>query len=241
MNVLIFILIVYGIFKLISSASRNAKARQAERERMRMRAEQQRIREEQAAQREWQREAARRQAEHDRAIAKATKEREAMRKEQAARWEKQRKEDAKRDAALENLAYRMNKAEDELHHFSVVLDAKNAQRDDAAQEIESIKAKLELLEQTLIDPRNAEDYITAQEYDGPEGAILFAERYAKALDTTQSDRKKAATDADKLRKRKETLESKIVTLDEQIFKTEQKIKKAQHDKYSAEQAQRKLA
>ena len=248
MNVLIFAALIWAICKLISAASRGAKERAAERERERIRQEQERIREEQARARAWQkqrdaeqREVLRRQIEHDKAIERERRERERMEREQAAAWERQRKEDAKRDAALETLAYRIDKAEDELHHFSAVLDAKNAQRDEAAQEIATIKTKLELLEQTLIDPRNAEDYVTAQEYDGPDGAILFAERYAKALDTTQSDRKKAATDADKLRKRKATLENKIIQLDTQIFNTEQKIKKAQHDKYSAEQAQRKLA
>ena len=255
MNVIIFLLIIYGIVKLISSASRHTKERKREREIIDIRVEQARRAEEARIMREdFKRQQAAEKARQQRQAAiekeqerqrkeqeRLRKEQERQAKEQAAAWERQRKEDAKRDAALENLAYRIDKAEDELHHFSAVLDAKNAQRDEAAQEIATIKNKLELLEQTLIDPRNAEDYVTAKEYDGPEGAILFAERYAKALDTTQSDRKKAATDAEKLRKRKATLENKIIQLDTQIFNTEQKIKKAQHDKYSAEQIQKNLS
>ena len=103
MNVLIFAALIWAICKLISAASRGAKERAAERERERIRAEQTRIREEQARARAWQREqeqrareAARRQVEHDKAIAKAAREREALRKEQ----ERQAKEQARQAAEI---------------------------------------------------------------------------------------------------------------------------------------------
>ena len=103
MNVLIFAALIWAICKLISAASRGAKERAAERERERIRQEQTRIREEQARARAWQREqeqrareAARRQVEHDKAIARAAREREALRKEQ----ERQAKEQARQAAEI---------------------------------------------------------------------------------------------------------------------------------------------
>ena len=103
MNVLIFAALIWAICKLISAASRGAKERAAERERERIRQEQQRIREEQARARAWQREqeqrareAARRQVEHDKAIARAAREREQLRKEQ----ERQAKEQARQAAEI---------------------------------------------------------------------------------------------------------------------------------------------
>ena len=101
MNVLIFAALIWAICKLISAASRKAKADRAERERERIRQEQTHIREEQARARAWQREAARRQVEHDKAIARAAREREALRKEQA----RQAAEIAKHEAELDRLRH----------------------------------------------------------------------------------------------------------------------------------------
>ena len=115
MNVLIFCALIWAICKLISAASRGAKERAAERDRERIRAEQTRIREEQARARAWQREqeqrareAARRQVEHDKAIARAAREREALRKEQ----ERQAKEQARQAAEIE----RHNAELDRMRH-----------------------------------------------------------------------------------------------------------------------------
>ena len=115
MSLLIIIGIIWGICKLLSAASRGAKERAAERERERIRAEQERIREEQARARAWQREqeqrareAARRQVEHDKAIARAAREREALRKEQerqAKEQARQAAEIAKHEAELDRLRH----------------------------------------------------------------------------------------------------------------------------------------
>ena len=115
MNVLIFAAVIWGICKLISALSRNSKQRQAERERERIRQEQTRIREEQARARAWQREqeqrareAARRQVEHDKAIARAAREREALRKEQerqAREQARQAAEIAKHEAELDRMRH----------------------------------------------------------------------------------------------------------------------------------------
>ena len=150
MNILIFAALIWGACKLISACTRNAKQRQAERERERIRQEQQRIREEQAAQREWQREAARRQAEHDRAIAKATKEREAMRKEQERQRKEQErqakeqariaKEQEKQAYAIRDLQYRMKVCETEhvavmqkITNLSALLNLAEAEYSEAEQ------------------------------------------------------------------------------------------------------------
>ena len=125
MNVLIFIALIWAVCKLISSCSRNAKEKAAERERERIRAEQQRIREEQARAREWQREAARRQVEHDKAIAKAAREREQLRKEQARQAEEQRKQAAqlaKHNEIIANMTFRIQQAEHDILHVTQQMD-----------------------------------------------------------------------------------------------------------------------
>lgn len=129
MNVIIFCALIWAICKLISSCSRNAKEKAAERERERIRAEQQRIREEQARAREWQREAARRQVEHDKAIAKMRKDAERKAREDAAKWEAQRKADAKRDAEIKKhdemiatMTFRIQQAEHDILHVTQQMD-----------------------------------------------------------------------------------------------------------------------
>lgn len=90
MNLVIFILLIWGVCAIINKVSAHARENARQREIERMKEEQARQRMEQQRQREAikqrereAREQARRQVEHDKAIAKAAKEREAMKKEQA--------------------------------------------------------------------------------------------------------------------------------------------------------------
>lgn len=114
MNIIIFCALIWAICKLFGAASRRAKenARQCEIERLReeqarQRMEQQRQREAIRQRERDAKEQARKQAEHDKAIAKAAKEREAMRKEQ----ERQAAAIAKHDAEIEKLKRTVEKAE----------------------------------------------------------------------------------------------------------------------------------
>ena len=116
MNALIIIAIVWAIYKLCSSAS----ARSAEREKQetweRIAAEQRRIRDEQNRAVAWQREQERinrenirKQVEHDKAIARAAKERERIVREQA----KQAERIKKHDFMIRDLQYRMKVCEED--------------------------------------------------------------------------------------------------------------------------------
>lgn len=113
MNVLIFCALIWAVCKLIGAASRRARENARQREIERMKEEQARQRIEQQRQREAikqrereAREQARRQVEHDKAIARAAKEREAMRKEQTRQAKEQEriaKEQRKQAEEMEKL------------------------------------------------------------------------------------------------------------------------------------------
>ena len=157
-NILIFAALIWGACKLISACSRNAKQRQAERERERIKVEQQRIREEQARARDWQRaaeqrqrEAARRQAEHDKAITRAAKERETLRREQerqAKEQERIRKEQERQAYAIRDLRYRMKVCEKD--HAAIM------QRLDNLRELHDIESRnIEAADRAGDDKRKA--------------------------------------------------------------------------------------
>lgn len=114
MNLIIFILLIWGACAIINKVSAHARENARQREIERMKEEQARQRIEQQRQREAikqrereAREQARRQAEHDKAIARARMEREAMKKEQA----RQAAQLAKHDAEIEKLKRTVEKAE----------------------------------------------------------------------------------------------------------------------------------
>lgn len=113
MNLVIFILLIWGVCAIINKVSAHARENARQREIERMKEEQTRQRMEQQRQREAIRqrerdakEQARKQAEHDKAIAKAAKEREAMRNEQTRQAKEQEriaKEQRKQAEDMEKL------------------------------------------------------------------------------------------------------------------------------------------
>lgn len=125
MNVIIFCALIWGICKLIGTASRRAKENARQREMERIKAEQARQRLEQQRQREAIRERereakeqARKQVEHDKAIAKAAKERETMRKEQ----ERQAAAIARHEQELMKIDNRLSAIEGEISHNREMVD-----------------------------------------------------------------------------------------------------------------------
>ena len=125
MNLIIFILLIWGACAIINKVSARARENARQREIERMKAEQARQRMEQQRQREAikqrereAREQARRQAEHDKAIARARMEREAMKKEQA----RQAAQLAKHDEMIANLTFRIQNAEHDIIHIQKQMD-----------------------------------------------------------------------------------------------------------------------
>ena len=221
---------LYQIAKGISDRHKEAERQEAENRRQ---ADNQRMRE------EWRRT----QAEAKVAIMKqeaewkkAAKEREELFREQERvrkEQDRQKKEQerqaaqlAKHEDQIMKMNFRLEKAEDEIYHFSSVLETLVSQRESMQAELDSIIAKTTAQdEKRKLDAKFMElSYASAEKYAEVAGNALNGQNQAK--------------ETEKMLKRKATLEGKLITLDNRIFTTEQRIKKAEYEKY---EAQRKLA
>lgn len=155
--------------------------------------------------------------------ARLAKEQERLAKEQA----KQAEQLAKHEAEIQKLYFKVEKAEDEIAHFTSVLDSLNDTRDAIVSELADIERKLEMTK-TVLDPLTASKM---DEFDGADGAMRYMDMFA-SYDPEQESKK--AKDAERLNKRKDVLSNKLTTTENRIFSAEQKIKKAEHDKFLAE-------
>ena len=135
---------------------------------------------------------------------------------------------AKHEKAIQSLNYRIEKAEDEIYHYSEVLENLTRKREKAQDEVTAIRNSLSA-ESVLAE-------IASKKLDGRNSSaesMQYMAAYAEAIDDKRTEKQKAADKA-KLLKRAESLENQIEKLDNQIFSTEQRIKKASNDKYIAE-------
>lgn len=233
MKTILIIGILFCIYKLITSAKAHRAEQERERQEEQRQADAARMRE------EWRRT----QAEARLAIQRQEamyREQERQRKEQervAREQERQAKEQtrlareqdrqaaqlAKHEDLIMKLNYRLEKAEDQIFHFTSVLEGLENDRDAILVELTSINEKL--------NAQNRKRELDAKFMTlGYDSAEMYAEVAGDALNK--------AKELDKMTKRKATLEGKLRVLDNSIFNTEQKIKKAEFDKYEAE---RKLA
>lgn len=142
--------------------------------------------------------------------------------------ERQAQELARQEARLDNLYFKIEKAEDEILHFTELADRMEEQRDAMREEIAEIDKRLAHSGGEL-DPLNAS---RDGRFCDADGAELFMDMYASTLDDQRTAKSKQ-TDVDKLRKRRETLQGKVIRLDNQIFNAEQRIKKANHERDAA--------
>ena len=143
--------------------------------------------------------------------------------------ERQAQELAKQEQRLDNLYFKIEKAEDEILHFSELAERLEEQRDAMQEEIAEIDRQLEHAGGEL-NPLNAR---YDERFDGEDGAELFMDMYASTLDGSAQSKKQKQADADRLRKRRETLQGKMIKLDNQIFTAEQRIKKANYERDAA--------
>ncbi len=233
MKTILFFAAIFCVYKLISKLSAESKERQHEAERQRLRDEQAAIRAEQERQK------AQIRAEIERAKLEtherieAEKRRIEWQKRQDAINARLEKEQERQAAQLERhedqimkLNFRLEKAEDEIYHFTSVLETLVSQRESTQAELDSIIAKTTAQdEKRKLDAKFMElSYASAEKYAEVAGNALNGQNQAK--------------ETEKMLKRKATLEGKLITLDNRIFTTEQRIKKAEYEKY---EAQRKLA
>ena len=136
----------------------------------------------------------------------------------------------KEEAAAQKDSYRLDKAEDEIAYFTTVLESLEEKRGCAEAELKDINARIAAREfNPRLDPRNESDFATVMtHYDGPSGAIRFMNKADKVNDTAK---KAIAAELEKLKRRRVTLLKTLETLEAKIFSTEQKIKKAEHERY----------
>ena len=133
----------------------------------------------------------------------------------------------KHDEEIEKLQFRLDKAEDEITHFSYVLEMLTAKRDEMVFELGGINRALFAVKDSL-NPTEIAHNVSAEQFDGESGAMEYMRRYSASLDN--KDKKKASAEIEKMRKRKATLEDKILTQNGKIFSVKQKIKKAEFDR-----------
>ena len=170
MKALLFIALIWAIYKLITSASQSKNDQSNNDNIRRIREEQERIRLEQERSREWQREATMRQVEHDRAIAKAAKEREAMRKEQ----ERHAAQLAKHEAEIAKINYTVAQIDEDLPLLQSKLEYQCKQMD--ALQDQLYKAKLAVqFDETAIRAAGTHSAVKGKEYDAHKAAVEKAE------------------------------------------------------------------
>ena len=161
-----------------------------------------------------------------------------IQKEQAELAEQLLKEQKRQAEQLEKheeqilkLSYKIEKCEDDIAHFTKLLDTLTVQRDSYQAELDDVNEKLEIRSIGLNPDRIAHS-VDFRKWESPEKAMEYAEKVSQ---TIGEDKRKAAKIEEQLSKKKTTLENKIITLDGKIYSAEQKIKKAEHEKFMAEQ------
>lgn len=246
MSLLLIIAIIWGASALIRASKEAKRQREAERQRKEAAARSAELARMTA---EWKQRQAEAKAETARLIAL---EREQMRqaKEQERQAKALEKEEKERKAADEKLAkaifalnkklesacFRIEKAEEEIIRFRSVLESLKKDKKDGEKELEDVQHKLTLIDDwSCIDPRTDKGMAFAKKYND-------SDKFAKARDEYEKligfDKKGNLLDPakaqEKLEKRKAAIVKKLNTIDNQIFTADQKVKKAYHDKLSAQ-------
>lgn len=142
------------------------------------------------------------------------------------------------ETEIRKLYFRIEQAEDIIAHNTEMLALFTSQRNSILSEIESIDKAIRI--EHDLDVYNA---MNDPKFTNPHGRTVGDGATAYMDMSAQSDGYKSGTrrpkvDVEKLRKKKTSLEAKLLSLNKSIFSAEQKIKKAEYDKYEAE---RKMA
>lgn len=174
-------------------------------------------------------------------VEKEQKKIEAAQRKQRAEQERQKKEQerqaaqlSKHEAQINKMYARIEKCEDDIAHFSELADVYTAQRDKAQSELDTLRERLSVANGGL-DPAEIAhgDMSKWEDTSDPE---KFMEAWSKAYDDGKKGKKAKTSDIDKMQKKADSLENKIIRLNNQIYSAEQRVKKAAADKYQAEAA-----
>ena len=157
------------------------------------------------------------------------KEQERQRKEQ----EKQAAQLAKHEEQISKLYERVDKCEDDIAHFSELAEKYTAQRDAAQRQLDELRDRLNVANGGLDPEQIAHGDMSKWRDTSDMGEYM--DKWSKAFDDKKSGKSKTS-DIDKMQKQAEALENKIIRLNNNIYSAEQKVKKAQADKYRAEAA-----
>lgn len=172
------------------------------------------------------REQERERKEREREEEKLWKEQLRLRREQ----EKQTEQLAKHEKRIADLEHKMSKAEDEIIHFSDLLEILISKRDEMSFELGTINRAL-LSRKENLDPTDIAHNKSLKQFDGGKGMAEYMEAYVNK--GNESENKKAAKEVEKMQKRKAVLEEKLISQNNKIFSAQQKIKNAQHIKEMA--------
>lgn len=226
MKVIIFCGIIYCIVKIIGKLNEREKQNRIVREQESIKAEQTRQREQIRAEMERARLETKERIEAEKRRIEWQKRQDAINARLEKEQERQAAQLERHEDLIMKLNFRLEKAEDEIYHFTSVLETLVSQRESMQTELDSIIAKTTAQdEKRKLDAKFMElSYASAEKYAEVAGNALNGQNQAK--------------ETEKMLKRKATLEGKLITLDNRIFTTEQRIKKAEYEKYEAE---RKLA
>ena len=150
---------------------------------------------------------------------------------QAAQLAKHEAELRKQAEKINKLYERVDKCEDDIAHFSELADKYTEQRDAAQKQLDEIRERLCVANGGL-DPE-AIAHGSMSKWGDTSNCEAYQEKWSIAFDDKKSGKSKTS-DIDKMQKKAEQLESKIIRLNNQIYSAEQCVKKASADKFRAE-------
>lgn len=123
------------------------------------------------------------------------------------------KEDFNREKARQEYKYNLN-----------LWYELKAEKESLLSELEKITEQYELTS-GILEPLTASNN---DSFSGDSGAMLYMDLYEQANNSTVKGKRKKAPETDRLKARREQLQSKIRQLDGKIFKAEQAILKARY-------------
>lgn len=147
-----------------------------------------------------------------------------------AEREREEKRKEKEAQSLRKIYFLLDKAEDEIVRHTALLDNLNEQRDDIEAQLRTVCERISVREfDPHIDPRNDAGMETfTSKYESSSGFLRYM---AEAEKVNDAGKKSLAAELEKLRRQRSALRSKLDSLDAKIYATEQRIKKAEYEKY----------
>lgn len=126
---------------------------------------------------------------------------------------------AKQGEEIRKFSYRLEKAEDEIARFTEVLDSLADEKDSVESELADIDERISFRGK-MLDARSDRDWEKLKNCTVPETINACMNKN----DVTEAE-------LIRLQRRRETLKRRLEALDGKIFNAEQKLKKAEYERY----------